>query len=240
MTSRGVLVIGASSPIGFAIGEAFAAGGDRVVGASLEPHEHPAFTRTLVADCADPVAAGGVVAQARETLGRLDVVVPAAAVMPVASVVNTTDAQWRTAFGAGVDSAFHVLRAALPILPRGGAVVAVSSINATLAAPGVPAYAAAKSALEGLVRQTALEYGPSGVRVNAVAPGMIGNASLPDVAEGYPLRRVGDPEDVAAAVLFLASPRAAFITGVVLPVDGGLSISSPAAWLRQDLRDRWL
>jgi len=114
----------------------------------------------------------------------------------------------------------------------------VSSVNATLAAPGLPGYAAAKAGVEGLVRQLALEYGPAGVRVNAVAPGMIGNTDLPEVAEGYPLRRVGRPDEVAAAVVFLAN--AGFVTGTVLPVDGGLSIASPAAWLRPDLRSRWL
>ncbi|MCW3843813.1 SDR family oxidoreductase, partial [Micromonospora yasonensis] len=109
---------------------------------------------------------------------------------------------------------------------------------AVLAAPGLPAYAAAKAGLEGLIRQLALEYGPAGVRVNAVAPGMIGGAGLPDAAAGYPLGRTGTPEEVAAAVLFLAG--AGFVTGAVLPVDGGLSIASPAAFLRDDLRARWL
>ncbi|HEY1666361.1 MAG TPA: SDR family oxidoreductase, partial [Trebonia sp.] len=75
---------------------------------------------------------------------------------------------------------------------------------------------------------------------NAVAPAMIGNAGLPKVTEGYPLLRVGTPGDVAEAVRFLASDAAAFITGCVLPVDGGLSISSPAAWIRPDLRARFL
>jgi NAD(P)-dependent dehydrogenase (short-subunit alcohol dehydrogenase family) len=132
---------------------------------------------------------------------------------------------------------FAVGRAALPLLPTGGAVVAVSSVNAFLAAPGVPAYAAAKAGLEGLVRQLALEYGPRGIRVNAVAPGMIGGDSIADAAAGYPLGRTGTPDEVAEAVLFLAG--AGFVTGAVLPVDGGLSIASPAAFLRADLLKRW-
>jgi len=215
-----VLVVGHSSPIGRAIGHAFAAAGDTVVGAALDRAGEPAYAAELVLDCATAAGAEAAVAAAVEAAGRLDVVVLAAAVMPVAPVTATTDAQWRAALDAVLGTAFAASRAALPVLPRGGAVVAVSSVNAVLAAPGLPAYAAAKAGLEGLVRQLALEYGPAGVRVNAVAPGLIGGADLPDAAAGYPLGRTGTPAEVAAAVLFLAG--AGFVTGAVLPVDGGL------------------
>jgi 3-oxoacyl-[acyl-carrier protein] reductase len=172
-----------------------------------------------------------------DAAGTIDVVVLAAAVMPVAPLTETTDADWHSAIDATLGTAFAVGRAALPLLPPDGAVVAISSVNAFLAAPGVPAYAAAKAGLEGLVRQLALEYGPRGIRVNAVAPGLIGAEDIPDAAAGYPLGRTGTPEEVAEAVLFLAG--AGFITGAVLPVDGGLSIASPATFLRADLLQRW-
>jgi 3-oxoacyl-[acyl-carrier protein] reductase len=221
---RGVLVVGASSPIGQAICAAF--GKDAVVGVSVEQ------------DCSTRTGAERAVASTLDAAGRLDVVVLAAARMPVAPLVSTTDDDWRGAFDATLGTAFQVCRAAIPVMADGGAIVAVSSVNATLAAPGVPAYAAAKAGLEGLVRQLALEYGPRGIRVNAVAPGLIGPVEIPGAAAGYPLGRIGNPEEVAEAVHFLAG--AGFITGVTLPVDGGLSIASPAAFLRDDLRRRWL
>lgn len=236
---RGVLVVGHSSPIGRAIGSAFACDGDLVAGAALETVNDPAFADEQALDCSSSAGAIRAVDHAVEVLGRLDVVVLAAAVMPVAPAERTTDEQWRVALDSTLSSAFYVARAALPHLPRGGAIVAISSVNSFLAAPGLPGYAAAKAGLDGLVRQLALEYGPRGIRVNAVAPGMIGN-DIPDSAAGYPLQHTGEPDDIGFAVQFLASPRARFITGVVLPVDGGLSIASPAAFLREDLRARWL
>lgn len=242
MSRRGVLVVGSSSMIGQAIARAFVVGNDRVVGASREPgpKAEAALTENLVVDCSTLEGAASAVRAAHSILGRLDVVIPAAAFMPVAPAHETTPQQWRNALSATLDTAFFVCREALKLLPRGGCIVAVGSVNSLLAAPGVPAYAAAKGGLDALVRQLALEYGPRGIRVNAVAPGLIGGEDLEAASEGYPLCRIGQPGEVAGAVKFLASEEAGFITGVVLPVDGGLSIASPAAFLRPDLRSRFL
>ncbi|SEE94294.1 SDR family oxidoreductase [Ruania alba] len=239
MGGRGVLLVGASSEIGRAIAQAFAESGDRVVGVSAEESSASSLTAHLVADCTQPQLAADVVAAARDTLGRLDVIVPAAAVMPMARLTATTDEQWRQGIGATLDSFFYIARAAVPLLGRDAAIVAVSSVNASRMVPGRSVYSAAKGGVEALVRQLAVEHGPAGIRVNAVAPGAVATDAAED-AEGYPLRRVGHPHEVADAVVYLASERASFITGVVLPVDGGLSVSSPAAWLRDDLRAGWV
>ena len=131
-----------------------------------------------------------------------------------------------------------------------GAIVNVSSINSTFHVPGLVAYSASKGGVDALTRQLAVELGPSGIRVNAVNPGLIAvetvvqfldaNPSEAHAArEVCPLDRIGTPEDVAMTVAFLASDDASFITGVTVPVDGGSSVQSPAALLRPSLRRGW-
>ncbi|WP_166348516.1 SDR family NAD(P)-dependent oxidoreductase [Phytoactinopolyspora limicola] len=233
-----VVVIGASSPIGRAIARQFHADGERVVGISLAASGDTSMVAELTADCSQPAAATAAVDEAAALLGGVDVVVPAAGAMPVAAAHATTDDQWRLAQASCLDTFFFTARAGLRHLGPGSAIVAVSSVNAVLAAPGVAAYAAAKGGVDALVRQLALDYARRGIRVNAVAPGLVGGADVPDAGAGYPRGAPVTEVEVAAAVAFLAGPRASGITGVVLPVDAGLSITSPAVFARADLKER--
>lgn len=144
---------------------------------------------------------------------------------------DMTDAEWREVASVALDGAFYCCREALPamIRARRGCVVNVSSVWGEVGGSCEAAYSAAKAGLIGLTRALAKEVGPSGVRVNCVAPGCIETAMLAEfsaedkaaMAEETPLGRIGTPEDVARAVAFLVSDRAAFITGQVLSVGGG-------------------
>jgi meso-butanediol dehydrogenase / (S,S)-butanediol dehydrogenase / diacetyl reductase len=238
MSGRGVIVLG-SSPIGAAIGAAFTAAGDVPYCIARDQPPPDVFAGWSRADCADPGAARAAIGEAVACLPSLDVLVLAAASMPVASAADTSDEQWDQVVRDGLTCAFNLIRGCLPGLPAGGSIVAVGSTNSFLAAPGLAGYAAAKAGLDGLIRQVALDYGHLGIRANIVAPALVSHGESGPVAEGYPLGRVAHPRDVAGAVVFLASASASFITGATLPVDGGLSIASPAAYLSPHLRARF-
>jgi 3-oxoacyl-[acyl-carrier protein] reductase len=233
-----VIVLG-GSPIGTAIGRAFAAAGDVPYCIARDRPPADVFAGWCEADCAQPEAARAAVREAVGALGRLDVLALAAASMPVATAAGTSDEQWDRAIRDCLTCVFNLVRECLPLLPGGGAIVAVGSTNSFLAAPGLAAYAAAKAGLDGLIRQVALDYGRLGIRANIVAPALIQDGENGTLADGYPVGRVGRPDDVANAMVFLASAHASFITGVTLPVDGGLSMASPAAYLNADLRSRF-
>jgi len=234
---RVALVTGAAHGIGAAVARRLAAEGASVALADVDT---AAAERTadglggpaLVVPC-DLTDTGSVEAAVGATVdrfGRLDVVanVAGGALDHPEQLDGGTDADWSATVDLNLTGPARVVRAAAPHLTRpGGAVVLVGSVNG-LAAFGGDAYSAAKAGLGVLARNLAVRLGPDGVRVNVVAPGTVrtrvwdtqGGADR--LAPMYPLGRVGEPEDVAAAVAFLASDDAAWVTGVTLPVEGGV------------------
>ncbi|TWD79632.1 NAD(P)-dependent dehydrogenase (short-subunit alcohol dehydrogenase family) [Kribbella amoyensis] len=181
-------------------------------------------------DITSRASVDAAVAATVERFGRLDVLAQVAGHnLANREPVEAGDGQWARQYDFTFTGAVRCVEAALPhLVATGGAVVLVGSISGVVAL-GTNPYAAAKAALSSLVRNLAADHGPSGVRFNVVAPATVATRAFKDprVLEElkaiYPLRRVGQPEDVAAAVAFLASADAAWITGITLPVEGGLT-----------------
>ena len=238
--SRSALITGAASGIGRATAHALAASGYALVLADVdeaglaETAARLADTRTVRCDVSVEADVARAVAHAVDAFGPLDVLVQSAGIEgPVAPLVQQTADDWTRVFGVNVMGSFFGLRHALPAMPRGGAVVNVASVAGLNAFPMHAAYAASKHAVVGLTRTAAVEAARAGVRVNAVCPGF---TDTPMVADGLrkmgqtvgdltrliPARRLGTPDEVAAAIAYLCSDAAAYVTGQTLVVDGGL------------------
>ena len=244
--SNHVLITGASRGIGAATARLFAQEGWSVAvhyNASRAAAEQLAAELTglgvkavpIQADVADPEQAERLVREAEGALGPLDAVVCNAGVaLPQQLLTDTTADQWRRLMSVDLDGMFYTLRAAIPGLVRQkrGSIVTVSSMWGITGGSCETPYSAAKAGVIGLTRALAKELGPSGIRVNCVAPGVIDTAmnghltpkDLATLGEEAPLCRIGQPVEVAQAIYFLASERASFITGQVLRVDGGMVI----------------
>lgn len=229
MSPRRALVTGARGVVGSAIIERLLDDGFEVLAHSREPYDesHPHVT-TLSGDLADPATAEGI----RAGIDRLDLLVNNAASQVVGRLDDLSPSDWSDMLGATFLSAVHLTMALRPVMPEGASIVNVSSIEARAAFPNHAHYAAAKAALESFTRSAALEWAASGIRVNAVAPGLVDRPGLAeDWPSGWewwqrtcPLGSAIAPRDVADAVLFLA--QAAAVTGIVLAVDGGWSASA--------------
>ncbi|MEV7601225.1 SDR family NAD(P)-dependent oxidoreductase [Kitasatospora sp. NPDC089797] len=245
-TGRVVVVTGAGSGIGAAIAHRFAAEDATVVvvGRTREKLERtaagaPAGARVLVmtADLTVPEQVDALFGAVAAELGRLDVLVNNAGAPGFGAVDAMTPGAWRETMALNLDAVFHTSRAALGLLRTArGSIVNVGSTGGLGGDYGMAAYNAAKGAVVNLTRAMALDHAPH-VRVNAVHPGFTRDTGItaglaadsPVVrafAERIPLGRVALPEEIAAVVAFLAGPDARYVTGVQLPVDGGLGASS--------------
>ena len=243
---RVVLITGASRGIGAATARLFAQHGWAVginycasaQAAQVLVEEIRAAGGTAVAiqgDVADSAQAARVVAEAERELGSIDALVCNAGVaLPQQLLTDTTDEQWRRVMGVDLDGVFYTIRAAVPGMVRRqqGSIVTVSSMWGVTGGSCEVAYSAAKAGVIGLTKALAKELGPSHIRVNCVAPGVIDTEmngaldqeSLDLLAEETPLGRIGRGEDVARSILFLAGEESSFVTGQVLQTNGGIVI----------------
>ncbi|MBL4894050.1 MAG: SDR family oxidoreductase [Emcibacter sp.] len=247
-SGKNIIITGAAKGIGKAIAEKFVAEGGAVglidmgedagKNVASEFVEKGAKACFLPLDITDSKAVVAVVEALKKELGSVDILINCAGAAKGESLKETDVETWRWNIEVNLIGAYAVTHAALPFLlaNRASAIVNISSVNALMTV-GVPAYSAAKAGLLAMTRSFATEYAKEGLRSNAVLPGTIQTTAwddrierIPDVIEKvsawYPGGEVGQPEDVAGAVCFLASSEARFINGASLVVDGGLTIGN--------------
>jgi 3-oxoacyl-[acyl-carrier protein] reductase len=239
MTQSGkiVLVTGGNRGIGFACTQRFLKEGDRV--AITYSKTAPEFTDdNLLAIKCDVTNADDVDAlfkQIEETWGPVEVLVANAGITRDTLLMRMSEEQWDDVLDTNLKAAWRFAkRASKPMLKTGGRMIFVSSVVAFFGSPGQTNYAASKAGLIGLARSITRELGGRGITANVVAPGPVATDMLDALGEDgaarltdlVPLKRAAEPDEIAAAITFLASPEAAYISGVVLPVDGGMAMGN--------------
>lgn len=244
LAGRTALITGGGTGIGLAVAKCLAASGAKVVlgGRREEPlkaavAEIGELASAQVMDVCDTAAMPALAASLREQHGPIGILVNNAGINMKKPFTETTEEELLSVFQTNVVGGLALARALHPQLKEAGqgSVVFISSMAALMGIPWVSAYSVAKSAITGAVRAMTVEWGADGIRVNAVAPGWFDTAMTRRAFEGDPARKekilsrtplgsLGDTEDIGWSVAFLCSPAAKFITGTVMPVDGGVSM----------------
>jgi 3-oxoacyl-(acyl-carrier-protein) reductase len=231
--SRVVLVTGGSKGIGHGIAVRLAKAGHRVA-ATYRSGDVPADVLGVQCDLTEPAQVEAAFAQVESSLGNVEVLVANAGITRDTLLMRMSDEDWDQVLATNLTGAFRVARRAARAMIRGrfGRIVFISSVVGMMGSAGQVNYAASKSGLVGMARSLARELGSRGVTANVVAPGFIetdmtaalGEDLVKKYAEQIPLGRLGSVDDVAGTVEFLTSEAAGYITGAVIPVDGGLGM----------------
>jgi 3-oxoacyl-[acyl-carrier protein] reductase len=232
-TPRTVLITGGNRGIGFSIAETFIAQGHRVA-VTARSGEGPKGSMTVVADVTDGESLDRAVAEVEAALGPIEVLVANAGITKDMLLLRMTDEDFETVIDTNLTGSFRVVKRAIKsmIKQRFGRVIFISSVVGLYGSPGQINYSSSKSALVGFARSLTRELGSRGITANVIAPGFIETdmtAALPEEQQAeykrnIPAGRFAQPSEVASAVAWLASDDAAYISGAVIPVDGGLGM----------------